>query len=148
MSEQRWIHVSVNLRPARASNCAVTVCNRVADCNGRGVDSGGDRFLESHGLAMIGARYQGAFMKLSSLLLVVSLLSAAAVQAQTPPAPSPEEQASRDAVRKSCAADIQSLCADKKGHEAMMCLRSNPDKGSAGCKDALSKLHRPNPSPQ
>jgi hypothetical protein len=87
-------------------------------------------------------------MKLSSLLLVVSLLSAAAVQAQTPPAPSPEEQASRDAVRKSCAADIQSLCADTKGHEAMMCLRSNQDKVSAGCKDAMSKLHRPNPSPQ
>lgn len=87
-------------------------------------------------------------MKLSSLLLVVSLLSAAAVQAQTPPAPSPEEQASRDAVRKSCAADIQSLCADKKGHEAMMCLRGNQDKVSAGCKDAMSKLHRPNPSPQ
>jgi hypothetical protein len=87
-------------------------------------------------------------MKLSSLLLVVSLLSAAAVQAQTPPAPSPEEQGSRDGVRKSCAADIQSLCADKKGHEAMMCLRSNSDKVSAGCKDAMSKLHRPNPPPQ
>ena len=87
-------------------------------------------------------------MKLSSMLLVVALLSAAAVQAQTPPAPSPEEQAARDAVRKSCAADIQSLCADKKGHEAMMCLRSNADKVSAGCKDAMSKLHRPNPPPQ
>ena len=87
-------------------------------------------------------------MKLSSLLLVTSLLFAAAVQAQTPPAPSPEEQAAHDAVRKSCAADIQSLCADKKGHEAMMCLRSNSDKVSAGCKDAMSKLHRPNQSPQ
>jgi hypothetical protein len=87
-------------------------------------------------------------MKVSSLLLVASLLAAAAVQAQTPPAPTPEEQAARDAVRKSCAADIQSLCADKKGHEAMMCLRSNPDKVSAGCKDAMSKLHRPNPPPQ
>jgi hypothetical protein len=87
-------------------------------------------------------------MKLSSLLLVVSLLSAAAVQAQAPPAPSPQEQATRDAVRKSCAADMQSLCADKKGHEAMVCLRSNSDKVSAGCKDAMSKLHRPNPPPQ
>jgi hypothetical protein len=87
-------------------------------------------------------------MKLGSLVLVVALVTAAAVQAQTPPAPSPEERAARDAVRKSCAADIQSLCADKKGHEAMMCLRSNPDKVSAGCKDAMSKLHRPNASAQ
>lgn len=95
------------------------------------------------GLAMIGPRQtQGAFMKLSSLVLVVALLSAGAVQAQTPPpAPSPEEQAARDNVRKACAADVQSLCADKKGHEAMMCLRSNPDKVSSGCKDAMSKLH-------
>jgi hypothetical protein len=88
-------------------------------------------------------------MKLSSLVLVVSLLSAAAVQAQTPPpAPSPEEQAARDTVRKACAADMQSLCADKKGHEAMVCLRSNPDKVSSGCKDALSKVHRPSAPPQ
>jgi hypothetical protein len=81
-------------------------------------------------------------MKLSSLVLVVSLLSAAAVQAQTPPAPSPEQQAARDAVRKSCAADMQSLCAGKQGREAMMCLRSNSDKVSADCKDAMSKMHR------
>jgi hypothetical protein len=87
-------------------------------------------------------------MKFSSLLLVVSLLSAAAVQAQTPPVPSPQEQAARNAVRQSCATDIQSLCADKKGHEAMVCLRNNPDKVSAGCKDAMSKLHRPSPPPQ
>lgn len=87
-------------------------------------------------------------MKVSSILLVASLLAAAAVQAQTPPAPSPEQQAARDAARKACAADVQSLCADKKGHEAMMCLRSNSDKVSAGCKDAMSKLHRPNTPPQ
>jgi len=86
-------------------------------------------------------------MKVSSLVLVVSLLSAAVVQAQTPPAPSPEQQAARENVRKSCAADIQSLCADKKGHEAMTCLRSNPDKVSAGCKDAMSKMHRPGGAP-
>jgi hypothetical protein len=86
-------------------------------------------------------------MKLSSLVLVVSLLSAAAVQAQTPPAPSPEQQAARDAVRKSCAADMQSLCSGKQGHEAMMCLRSNSDKVSADCKDAMSKMHRPGGNP-
>jgi hypothetical protein len=85
-------------------------------------------------------------MKLSSLVLVVSLLSATAVQAQTPPAPSPDQKAARDAVRQACATDMQSLCADKKGHEAMMCLR-NSDKVSSGCKDALSKLHRPSAPP-
>jgi hypothetical protein len=44
---------------------------------------------------------------------------------------------------KACAADIQSLCADKKGREVMMCLRGNSDKLSAGCKDAMSTLRRP-----
>lgn len=87
-------------------------------------------------------------MKLGPMILVASLLSAAAVQAQTPPAPTPEQQAARDAVRQACSADVQSLCADKKGHEAMMCLRSNSDKVSSGCKDAMAKLHPPGAKPQ
>jgi hypothetical protein len=81
-------------------------------------------------------------MKLRSLVLVVSLLSAAAVQAQ-PPAPTPEQQAARENAKKACSADVASLCSGKEGHEAMMCLRSNSDKVSQGCKDAMSKLHRP-----
>jgi hypothetical protein len=85
-------------------------------------------------------------MKLRSLLLAVSLLSAVAAQAQ-PPAPSPEQQAARENAKKACAADVQSLCAGKQGHEAMMCLRSNSDKVSQGCKDAMSKLHRPGGAP-
>jgi hypothetical protein len=83
-------------------------------------------------------------MKLVSVALA-SLLAAAAVQAQ-PPAPTPEVQAARDAVRKACEADTKSLCADKQGHEAMVCLRGNSDKISAGCKDAMAKLPRP-PAP-
>jgi hypothetical protein len=86
-------------------------------------------------------------MKLSSFLPVAVLLAGAAAQAQ-PPAQSPEAEAARAAVQQSCAADMQSLCPDKKGREAMMCLRSNPDKVSAGCKDALSKMPRPNAPPQ
>jgi hypothetical protein len=89
----------------------------------------------------------GVFMKLGSLVLVVSLLSAAAVQAQAPE-PTPEQKAAREAVRQACSADMQSLCADKKGHEAMTCLRSNSDKVSSGCKDAMAKLHPPSPKPQ
>ena len=86
-------------------------------------------------------------MKLS-LLVVTSLLSLGAAQAQSPSAPSPEQQAAREAVRKSCAADAQSLCPDKKGREAMMCLRTNQDKVSSGCKDAMSKLPKPASPPQ
>ncbi len=84
-------------------------------------------------------------MKLSALMLVASLLTAAAVQAQ-PPAPSPEMQAARDNMRKACEADMKSLCADKQGREAMMCMRANSDKLSAGCKDAMAKMPRP-PAP-
>ena len=92
----------------------------------------------------------GAFMKYRALMLVVSVLSVAAVQAQ-PPAPSPEQQAAREAAKKACAADVTSLCSGKQGHEAMMCLRSNSDKVSQGCKDAMSKAHHqggPPPSQQ
>jgi hypothetical protein len=86
-------------------------------------------------------------MKIGSFVFAVALVSAAAVQAQTPPASSQDDQAARDAVRKSCAADIQTLCADKQGRQAMMCLRGNSDKVSAACKDAMSKLHRPGGAP-
>lgn len=86
-------------------------------------------------------------MKFRSLVCVISLLSAAAVQAQQPPAASPEQQAARENAKKACAADVESLCSGKQGHEAMMCLRSNADKVSQGCKDAMSKLHRPGGTP-
>jgi hypothetical protein len=81
-------------------------------------------------------------MKLASLVLVASLLAAASVQAQAP-APSPEMQAARAAMRKACETDSKTLCADKQGREAMMCLRSNSDKLSPGCKDAMSKMPKP-----
>lgn len=89
-------------------------------------------------------------MKLSSALLVPLCLLAAAVQAQSPPTPTPEQQAAREAVRKACATDVQTLCPDKKGREAMMCLRSNQDKVSADCKDAMAKMPKrggPAPAP-
>jgi hypothetical protein len=85
-------------------------------------------------------------MKPRSVLIIVLFSVSGAVQAQSPPpppAPTPEQQQARAAVRQACATDLQSLCSDKKGREAMMCLRSNQDKVSAGCKEALSKLPRP-----
>jgi hypothetical protein len=84
-------------------------------------------------------------MKLEALLLATGIAATGFVQAQTPGGapPSADRQAARAAVMKACAADIQSLCADKKGREVMMCLRGNSDKLSAGCKDAMSTLRRP-----
>jgi hypothetical protein len=83
-------------------------------------------------------------MKLSALSLCASLVAITLAQAQ-PPAPSPEMQAAREAVRKSCANDSKTYCADKKGREAMQCLRENSDKVSADCKDALSKMPQRKP---
>lgn len=81
-------------------------------------------------------------------LIVISLLSVGATaQAQSPPAPSQEQQAARAAIKQSCAADLKSYCAGKKGHEAMMCLRSNEDKVSTGCKDAMAKMPKPTTPP-
>ena len=53
---------------------------------------------------MIGASsspgLEGLHMKFRSLVCVISLLSAAAVQAQQPPAASPEQQAARENAKK------------------------------------------------
>jgi hypothetical protein len=84
-------------------------------------------------------------MKIGPLVFVAALLVAAGSQAQAP-APSPEMQAARDAFRKACAADTQKMCADKQGREMMMCLRTNSDKLSSECKDAMAKLPKP-PAP-
>jgi hypothetical protein len=83
-------------------------------------------------------------MKLGSWVLVAAFLAGAAAQAQD--AVPPDVQAARAAVRQACEADQKSLCGDRQGREAMMCLRGNADKLSAGCKDALAKLPRP-PAP-
>ena len=83
-------------------------------------------------------------MKLRSMFLGVSLLIASGVVlAQAPPAPSPEMQAAREAMMKACDADIKSTCSGKQGREMFQCLRDNNDKLSAGCKDAMAKMPRP-----
>jgi hypothetical protein len=87
-------------------------------------------------------------MKLTALILAASLLGAAVAQAQTPPAPSPEMQAARDAMQKACAADQKSLCDGKQGREMFQCMRTNTDKLSAGCKDAMAKMPRPGGAPK
>jgi hypothetical protein len=77
-------------------------------------------------------------MKLQSLVLLAAALAAPVLYAQAPPAPSPEVQAARDAVTKNCANEAP--CTGKTGREMFQCLRTNTDKLSAPCKDALSKL--------
>jgi hypothetical protein len=57
--------------------------------------------------------------------------------------PSPERRAMFQAVRDACADDMKTLCGDKQGREAFMCLRQNQEKASQPCKDALSKLPPP-----
>jgi len=57
--------------------------------------------------------------------------------------PSPEMRALFQAVRDACANDMKTLCGDKQGREAMMCMRQNQDKASQPCKDAMSKLPPP-----
>ena len=86
-------------------------------------------------------------MNLKAMLLAVSLLASAAVMAQAPPAPSPEMQAAREAMMKACDADIKSTCSGKQGREMFQCLRENNDKLSAGCKDAMAKMPRPQRPP-
>ena len=54
--------------------------------------------------------------------------------------PSPEMRAVFDAVNKSCAEDLKTTCGGQAGREGMMCLRSNQNKVSAPCKEALGKL--------
>jgi hypothetical protein len=82
----------------------------------------------------------------TSLVVLAALVAGAGAEAQTP-APSPDVRAARAAVHEACQSDMQSLCGDKQGREAMQCLRSNTDKVSADCKDALSKLPK-RPPPQ
>lgn len=50
-------------------------------------------------------------------------------------------QADEDrAVARACRADAQHLCAGKTGQELQQCLKSNQEKLSSNCKDAVSKL--------
>jgi hypothetical protein len=50
-------------------------------------------------------------------------------------------QAGEDrAVARACKEDAQHLCAGKTGQELQQCLKSNQEKLSSNCKDAVSKL--------
>ena len=82
-------------------------------------------------------------MKLQIAATLAALAMAGSAFAQPPegrPAPSPEMQAARHAMREACAADMKTLCDGKMGREAMMCMRDNAEKTSQPCKDAMAKM--------
>jgi hypothetical protein len=78
-------------------------------------------------------------MKLVSALVVVAWMAAQSVQAQAPE-PSPEVKAAREAVAKACKGQGQKLCPGKRGQEMAACMKSNEDKLTPDCKEAISKL--------
>jgi len=91
-------------------------------------------------------------MKLKILIAAAALAVSGAAIAQPGPgggggAPSPEMQAARDAMMKACAADLKTLCDGKERRELMQCMRENNDKVSQPCKDAISKMPRPQGPP-
>ena len=74
-------------------------------------------------------------MKLLSVSILAALTLAAGAQAQTTPGSSDVQNA-----RKACRSDAMKLCPGKRGNEAAACLRSNSDKITADCKNALAKV--------
>lgn len=79
-------------------------------------------------------------MKLRNAFIIAALASPGLLQAQDQSTPPTDRRAAVAAVRKVCATDIQSLCADKQGRAVFACLRDNNDKVSAECKDAMAKM--------
>jgi hypothetical protein len=50
-------------------------------------------------------------------------------------------QAGEDrAVARACKADAEHMCSGKTGQDLQQCLKSNQDKLSSNCKDAISKM--------
>ncbi|MGB6449470.1 MAG: hypothetical protein WBE92_01830 [Steroidobacteraceae bacterium] len=82
---------------------------------------------------------------LASLVVCASLLAGFSISAQAQ-APSPDFRAAVQAVRTACDTDTKTYCADKQGREVFACLRSNNDKLSQGCKDAMAKLPQRRPA--
>jgi hypothetical protein len=83
-------------------------------------------------------------MRRTSLLLMVSLVAAAFVRAQTqaPAAPAPQPsgwEATLKAVTEACKAERPQLCPGLSETTAVACLQTNIDKLTPSCKDAVVK---------
>jgi len=74
-------------------------------------------------------------------------MAAQGVHAQLPAPPFPEPpsdlKSAVDAVLKACKGDLEKLCPGKHGPDAVACLKSNEDKLSSECKQAVSKAPKP-----
>ena len=75
-------------------------------------------------------------MRTMALMLLVDLLAAGSVQAESPQGRvTPEEHARAQA----CKTEMQHLCAGKEGKAAKECLQGNESKLSLRCKEHVSK---------
>ena len=77
-------------------------------------------------------------MKLTHLVLIASVALGAFTQVQA-------QESRREArdVARLCKADAEKMCSGKTGQAMEQCLKTNQEKLSSNCKDAVSKL--PNP---
>lgn len=75
-------------------------------------------------------------MKLSSVLLVATLVAGTCAQAQTP-GESRREARHASPAEQACKADIQKLCQGQTGQQAEQCLQKNQANLSSQCKSAL-----------
>jgi hypothetical protein len=88
-------------------------------------------------------------VKLVRAAVLLVLATTANAQSPVPDTNVRATPASSSPVLKICEPDIHASCpGDKNGRELMRCLRSNTDKLSPACRDALPKKKIPaNPSP-
>lgn len=77
-------------------------------------------------------------MKLSKLLLSMTLIVGTAGIAVAQPAGPPAGGGRGGALRAACGVDIQATCAGKAGPEIRQCLMDNQAKLSADCKAAVA----------
>ena len=77
-------------------------------------------------------------MKATHFLLITALAAGGYAQAQAPQAGGEDR-----AVARACRADAEHMCSGKTGQALQQCLKSNQEKLSSNCKEAVSKL--PNP---
>jgi hypothetical protein len=92
--------------------------------------------VNDFGLPIGSERKKGILMKLAHVVLITACIAGGYAQAQT----TREED---KAVARACKADGEHLCAGKTGQAMTQCLKSNQDKLSSNCKDAMSKMPQP-----
>ena len=75
-------------------------------------------------------------MKLTSVMLIATLVAGTYAQAQTAGETRREERRASPA-EQACKTEIQQLCQGQKGQQAEQCLKNNQAKLSSQCKNAL-----------